>query len=246
MVATEYISHLVDIKHKIYYEFMKGLSYMYNKNNKYDMNNTYDMSTFYRPYPCNNYPNIPMYNAGSIYNTCNSYPCNPYANLLMNNQEFWNQMANEYFANPYGNQNTAYIDIKDYGPDPLAINIEQATKQNSTFRTALWTGKYLQVTLMSINVGEDIGLEVHPHLDQFIRIEEGQGIVRMGDSKNNLDFQAHVEDDFAFIIPAGKWHNLVNTGKKPLKLYSIYAPPQHPHGTVHATKADAEAAEHDH
>jgi mannose-6-phosphate isomerase-like protein (cupin superfamily) len=96
---------------------------------------------------------------------------------------------------------------------------------------------------MSINVGDDIGLEIHPNVDQFIRIEEGQGLVRMGDSKDNLNFQRKVCDDFAFIIPAGKWHNLINTGNKPLKLYSIYAPPQHPHGTVHETKAIAQAAE---
>jgi mannose-6-phosphate isomerase-like protein (cupin superfamily)/predicted heme/steroid binding protein len=135
------------------------------------------------------------------------------------------------------------MELKDYGPEPFVINIDEATKQNDTYRTALWTGSYLQVTLMSIDVGEDIGLEVHPNLDQFIRVEEGQGIVKMGDSKYNLDFQRNVYDDYAFIIPAGKWHNLINTGDKPIKLYSIYAPPQHPRDTVHVTKADAEAAE---
>ena len=96
---------------------------------------------------------------------------------------------------------------------------------------------------MSIDVGGDIGLEIHPYLDQFIRIEEGQGIIKMGDRKDKLDFEARVADDFIFIIPAGKWHNLINTGNKPIKLYSIYAPPQHPWGTVHKTKADAEDAE---
>ncbi|WP_025027813.1 cupin domain-containing protein [Caldalkalibacillus mannanilyticus] len=139
---------------------------------------------------------------------------------------------------------THFTRIRDYGPEPFVINIEEVTKQNNTFRTALWTGRHLQITLMSINVGEDIGLEVHPHLDQFIRIEEGQGLVRMGDREDRLDFQEHVFDDFAIVIPAGKWHNLINTGDKPLKLYSIYAPPEHPHGTVHQTKAIAEAAEH--
>jgi mannose-6-phosphate isomerase-like protein (cupin superfamily) len=104
----------------------------------------------------------------------------------------------------------------------------------------------LQLTLMSIRVGGDIGLEIHPNVDQFIRIEEGQGIVKMGDRKDRLDFQERVYDDFAFIIPAGKWHNLINTGNKPIKLYSIYAPPQHPHGTVHKTKAIAQAAEESH
>lgn len=138
------------------------------------------------------------------------------------------------------------IKSKDYGPQPFVINIEEATKENKNFRTALWTGKHLQLTLMSIPVGGEIGLEIHPHLDQFIRIEEGEGLVMMGERKNCLDFRARVCDDFAFIIPAGTWHNLINTGKKPIKLYSIYAPPQHPRGTVHKTKADADAAEHDH
>jgi len=133
--------------------------------------------------------------------------------------------------------------LKDYGPKPFVINIEEATTQNDTFRTALWTGNYLQLTLMSIGVGEDIGLEMHSDLDQFVRIEEGEGIVMMGDSKNNLSFQRRVSDDFIFIIPAGKWHNLINTGDKPIKLYSIYAPPQHPKGTVHVTKEDAEDSE---
>jgi len=135
------------------------------------------------------------------------------------------------------------IILKDYGPEPFVINIEQATKKNNTFRTALWTGSHLQLTLMSINVGDDIGIENHPNLDQFLRVEQGQGIVKMGDHKDNLYFQKQVSADYAIIIPAGKWHNLINTGNVPLKLYSIYAPPQHPWGTVHTTKADAQAAE---
>lgn len=133
--------------------------------------------------------------------------------------------------------------LTDYGPKPFVTNIEQATKQNNNFRTALWTGNHLQLTLMSINAGEDIGLECHPNLDQFLRIEQGQGLVKMGTSKDNLDFRRKVSDDYAIFVPAGTWHNLINTGKKPLKLYSIYAPPQHPKGTVHKTKKEAMAAE---
>lgn len=132
------------------------------------------------------------------------------------------------------------IPLGDYGPYPFVINIEKATLQNKTFRTALWTGEYLQLTLMSINVGDDIGLEVHQDHDQFIRIEQGEGLVLMGDSRYHLDFRRRVYDDYAIFIPAGKWHNLINTGRRPLKLYSIYAPPEHPRGTVHETKADAE------
>ena len=96
---------------------------------------------------------------------------------------------------------------------------------------------------MSIGVGDDIGLEVHTSGDQFIRIEEGDALVKMGDSQDNLDFQRRVSDGYAIMIPAGKWHDIVNLGNKPLKLYVIYAPPQHPQGTVHNTKKDAEAAE---
>jgi len=135
------------------------------------------------------------------------------------------------------------IPLKDYGPEPFVVNINQASKQNNNFRTALWTGKHLQVVLMSLNVGEDIGLEIHPDVDQFLRIEEGQGIVLMGDSKENLNFSANVADDFSIMVPAGTWHNVINTGHTPLKLYTIYAPPQHPHSTVQRTKADAMAAE---
>ncbi|WP_333595240.1 cupin domain-containing protein [Anaerospora hongkongensis] len=132
----------------------------------------------------------------------------------------------------------------DYGPKPFIIQIAEAAKRNKTFRTVVWTGTHMQLTLMSIPVGGEIGLEVHPQLDQFIRIERGCGLVKMGNSRNNLYFQRKVCEDYAFFIPAGTWHNLINTGECPLKLYSIYAPPQHPKGTVHLTKADADEDEH--
>lgn len=136
--------------------------------------------------------------------------------------------------------------VTDYGAQPFVVDIEEVTKKNNTFRTAIWTGRHLQVTLMSLNVGEDIGLEIHPTVDQFLRIEQGQGLVQMGDSKDRLDFAEKVYDDYAIVVPAGKWHNVTNTGNQPLKLYSIYAPPQHPYGTVHETKAVAMAAEEHH
>jgi len=135
-------------------------------------------------------------------------------------------------------------EIKDYGKKPLVLDIKRAAIQNDTYRTAIWTGKYFQVTLMSIPVGDDIGLEVHPGTDQFIRIEEGQGLVEMGDAKDKLDFRANAGEGYAIMIPAGKWHNVTNTGNIPLKLYVIYAPPEHPFGTVHRTKAEAMASEH--
>jgi len=135
-----------------------------------------------------------------------------------------------------------YNNITDYGPYPFVINISKATIHNDTFRTALWTGRHIQLTLMSIPVGENIGLEVHPNVDQFLRIEEGQGLVQMGNSRDNLYLRQPAFEDYAIFIPAGTWHNVTNTGRKPLKLYSIYAPPNHPWGTIHQTKAIAEAA----
>lgn len=134
----------------------------------------------------------------------------------------------------------------DHGGKPYVVDIEDATEDNRTFRTALWTGKHLQVTLMSIGVGDDIGLEIHPNTDQFLRIEDGRGLVQMGQRRDQLTFQRRVSDDDAIMVPAGTWHNIKNRGKKPLKLYSIYAPPEHKFGTVHRTKADAVAAEGHH
>ncbi|MBN8208967.1 cupin domain-containing protein [Bacillus sp. NTK071] len=145
---------------------------------------------------------------------------------------------------PYGPPNgIGRVPIKDYGRKPFVFDINEATIQNDTYRTAIWTGDHLQVTLMSINVGDDIGLEMHPNVDQFLRVEQGQGLVRMGENKNDLSFEANVYDDFAILIPAGTWHNVINTGNVPLKLYSIYGPPNHPFGTVHRTKADASEEE---
>ena len=102
----------------------------------------------------------------------------------------------------------------------------------------------MQLTLMSIPACCDIGVEMHPYVDQFIRVESGKAKIYTGSSKNNLQEQACVDGNFAILIPAGTWHNIVNTGNRPLKLYSLYAPPQHPFGTVHRTKADAEHDEH--
>ena len=133
-------------------------------------------------------------------------------------------------------------DIRDYGAEPLIVNIDRFAKQNSNYRTALWTGNHLQVTLMSIPVNGDIGLEMHPNLDQFIRIEDGCAHVMMGKSETHLDYHQKVNSNYAVIVPAGTWHNIINNGNTPLKLYSIYAPPHHPYGTVHKTKAEAEHA----
>ena len=141
------------------------------------------------------------------------------------------------------NNNTYDFKSKDYGPEPFVVNIEQETLQNPYFRSALWTGEHLQLTLMSIPVRGEIGLEAHPNLDQFLRLEKGYGLVKMGSSPDNLNFQARVTDGYAVFIPAGTYHNLINVGNSPIQLYSIYAPPEHPRGTIHETKEIADAAE---
>ena len=129
----------------------------------------------------------------------------------------------------------------DFGPEPFVVNIACATEQNPFYRRTLWTGCHLQLTLMCIPPCGEIGLEVHPDTDQFLRLEEGQGTVLMGPCKGQLHFRRPVCRGDAIFVPAGTWHNVVNTGKTPLKLYTIYAPPHHPHGTVHRTKAESDA-----
>lgn len=141
------------------------------------------------------------------------------------------------------NQNNYMLRETDYGPEPFVVDIHKASLHNSNFRTALWTGEHLQMTLMSIPVGGEVGLESHPYTDQYLQIESGCGCVMMGNNANRLNYQTNVYEDYAIFVPAGTWHNLVNTGDRPIKLYSIYAPPAHPHGTVHRTVAEAEADE---
>lgn len=124
----------------------------------------------------------------------------------------------------------------DLGPTPSTINIEKRTEDNPNYRTTLWTGNNLQLTLMSIPVGESIGLEVHPNIDQFIKLEEGHGLVELGPTKNDLSFKKEINSNYAVLIPAGTYHNITNIGNEPLKLYSIYAPVNHPKGTINITK----------
>lgn len=122
-------------------------------------------------------------------------------------------------------------------------DIEKATLDNTTFRTVLFTGTKTQLTVMHLQAGEEIGLEAHDDTDQFIRVEHGRARVTMGKTKDAVDDEHDLQDDWAVIIPAGVWHNVINTGDGPLKLYSLYSPPEHPDGTVHETKAEADAAE---
>ena len=112
-------------------------------------------------------------------------------------------------------------------------DIEGLTERNPDFRHVIYTGKKLQLVLMSLESGEDIGEETHPDRDQFFRVEKGKGEVWIDGHKTSI------ESDFAIIVPAGARHNIRNTGEKPLKLYTLYAPPEHADGTVQATKAEA-------
>ena len=127
--------------------------------------------------------------------------------------------------------------------DLSLINIRNETICNHNFRRAIWTGEHLQITVMSIPVGGEIGLEMHDDLDQFIKIERGCANVYMGDNKKNVRLVRQLNSNYAVFIPAGSWHNLINTSPYPLKVYSIYVPTQHPFGTVHKTKLDSDLAE---
>lgn len=123
-------------------------------------------------------------------------------------------------------------------------DIEKLTVENTNFRTVIYTGEHSQLTVMSVPPGGEVGWEAHGQLDQFLRLEQGKARLDFGETKDAVDESHEVEDDWAFIVPAGVWHNVVNIGDEDVKLYSIYSPPEHPDGTVHATKADADADEH--
>ena len=116
-------------------------------------------------------------------------------------------------------------------------DIETLTVENSDFRRVLYTGHNLQLVLMAIQPGHEIGDEVHDDRDQFFRVEKGAGEVWIDGNRSK------VEGDDAIIVPAGARHNIVNTGDEPLRLYTLYAPPEHRDRTRHVTKADADAAE---
>ncbi len=117
-------------------------------------------------------------------------------------------------------------------------NIERLTLDNNHFRRVLYTGRHSQLVVMTLQPKEEIGLEVHEHEDQFFRVEAGTGqVVMNGEARS-------IQDDDAFIVPAGTEHNVINSSdSQPLQLYTIYSPPHHPDGTIHQTKAEAEAAE---
>ena len=133
------------------------------------------------------------------------------------------------------------MNITDPGPKPNAFDIEQATLENENYRTTVWSGEYLQVTLMTIPVGSSIGMEMHPETDQFIRLEAGEGRCIMGPDEDTTDFDQDVEDAWSIQVPAGVWHDVINTGEEPMRLYVVYAPVHHAQGIVQKTAEEAEA-----
>jgi mannose-6-phosphate isomerase-like protein (cupin superfamily) len=131
--------------------------------------------------------------------------------------------------------------VEDVGPRPQSFDLEEATRANRDYRSVAWSGRYLQLTLMSIPVGADIGLEAHPETDQFLRLDAGRGRVQIGPSKDRLTFDQEVSDGWCALVPAGTWHNVTNVGAEPMQLYAVYAPAHHKPGKVHRTAQDAAA-----
>ena len=130
------------------------------------------------------------------------------------------------------------------GDKPAIINIRNTARENMYYRKEIWTGEYLQMTVMSIPVGGEVGLEIHTENDQFIGVEFGVASVYFGATKQGVRFVGNVNPDYAIAVPAGTWHNIVNEGNHPLKIYSVYAPPHHPKGTIHKTKFDSDLADY--
>ena len=154
--------------------------------------------------------------------------------------------TNVWFAIPKGERRNEQSKLgskerKGKNMNGFVDNIEKLTKENKFFRKVLFTGKYCQLVVMSLKPGEEIGLETHNNVDQFFRVDEGTGEIIINGKKDKI------EDGSAVIVPAGSEHNLINTGKVDLKLYTIYSPPNHPEGTIHKTHKEAmEAEEHHH
>ena len=123
--------------------------------------------------------------------------------------------------------------MADKGPNPYVLD-------NEAFRGTLWTGPNMQLTVMTIPAGGEIGAEIHGDHDQFLRLEEGELRAKIGPSEDDLEIDQVISADWAAFVPAGKWHNFLNESDAPAKLYSIYAPAEHKPGTRHETKEDAD------
>ena len=133
-----------------------------------------------------------------------------------------------------------YHTAKENNNNQYVMNADRMSMQNADFRNTIWTGCYSQMTLMCIPVCSDIGLEIHEDTDQIIRIEQGFGMVQMGACRDDMDYQRRVCRGDIIFVPSGMWHNVVNIGRIPMRVSTVYAPPHHPAGTVHKTKKDAQ------
>lgn len=127
----------------------------------------------------------------------------------------------------------------DCGPEPLVVNLSHQARCNTDYRRALWTGDCLQVTVMCIPVCGDVGQEMHEDVDQLIVVEDGCALVEMGREKDKPQCRRRVTRGCAVMVPACTWHNIINVGRTPLKLYTVYGPPHHPSGVVQRTKQEA-------
>lgn len=133
-----------------------------------------------------------------------------------------------------------YDHQKDPGAVPFVTDMTVRACRNRNFRETVWTGNHLQLTVMEIPLCGEVGAELHPDTDQLIRVEAGQALVLMGECREKMDFRRRLGPGEAALIPCGTWHNIVNDGRRPLKLSSVYAPPHHPQCTIHRTREEAE------
>lgn len=130
----------------------------------------------------------------------------------------------------------------DHGPYPYVTNVEEMAMANNNYRSTIWTGTHLQLTLMSIPPYGEIGLEIHEDVDQMLRVEQGKALVCMRMAEEQQEYSSYLCPGDVILVPAKTWHNIMNVNNYPLKLTSVYAPVQHPPGTIHRTKAESDAA----
>lgn len=146
-------------------------------------------------------------------------------------------------SSPKVNRQCYHSNMNDSGPNPFVTDIESETISNSNYRLVRWTGTHLQLTLMSIPVGSDIGLERHEDTDQFLRIEQGEGIVILMAEGQTEPTIVSVKDGSVILVPAKTWHNVINNGTNDLKIYSLYGPPHHKAGEIDEQRSEGDPDE---
>lgn len=129
--------------------------------------------------------------------------------------------------------------FKETDQQPFVIDFKELVMENDSYRKVIWTGNHIQALIMSIPENEEAGTEVHHNIDQYTRIEDGQGVCRMGPSPDEFTYERAITTNDTIFIPGNMWHNIINTGGRPLKLYTIYSIPEYAEGTIHHTREDA-------